>query len=253
MGAALLDTPDILLDILRKLIAEIPLPISCKIRLLPTQSATLLLVSRLVRTGIRNLTVHCRTRSMRPAEKAIWARLAELVELGHERDISVICNGDGDGWTNWDKISELTGELKRSKNTLTSAGADSVMLARAAEQNPSVFAKDGPSATIDVITQLLNITEYLEHPWGNTKFLVNQMRPADHLKGKGERREVQDAVNRSKSVVEVAKALRVELGQGGGIMTKIQQVLAPGDAVRALRPAGTSPGLPVSKSCIQAG
>lgn len=110
MGAALLSTPDILLNILRSLLDEIPLPISCKIRLLPTQDETLYLAARILQTGVRNLTVHCRTRSMRPGEKAIWERLGEIVKLGEERGLPVICNGDGDGFPNKDIIREMTGE-----------------------------------------------------------------------------------------------------------------------------------------------
>ncbi len=109
MGAALLSTPDILINILRNLLKNIPLPISCKIRLLPTQPSTLLLASRILRTGIRNLTVHCRTRDMRSGERAMWERLGDIVNLGKRRGVSVICNGDGDGWTNWEKIRGQTG------------------------------------------------------------------------------------------------------------------------------------------------
>jgi len=108
MGAALLSTPDLLLNILRKLLDNIPLPISCKIRMLPTQPSTLVLVSRILRTGIRNLTVHCRTRNMRPGERAMWERLGDIVELGRRRGVPVTCNGDGDGWTNWERIRSET-------------------------------------------------------------------------------------------------------------------------------------------------
>lgn len=110
MGAALLSTPDVLLNILRALLDEIPLPISCKIRLLPTQPDTLYLAARILRTGIRNLTVHCRTRDMRPGDKAMWERLGDIVKLGEQRGLPVICNGDGDGWPNRDRIREMTGE-----------------------------------------------------------------------------------------------------------------------------------------------
>jgi len=109
MGAALLSTPDILLNILRNLLENTELPVSAKIRLLPTQPSTQYLVSRILRTGIRNLTVHCRTRDMRPREPAIWDRLGDLVQLGKRRNVPVICNGDGDGWANWDEIRTRTG------------------------------------------------------------------------------------------------------------------------------------------------
>lgn len=110
MGAALLSTPDILLDILRSLLRNLSIPVSCKIRMLPTQEATRVLVARILKTGIRNLTVHCRTRDMRPHERAMWERLRELVELGERRGIPVACNGDGEGFANWEKIKSDTGE-----------------------------------------------------------------------------------------------------------------------------------------------
>lgn len=109
MGAALLTNPTVLLGILRNLVANIPLPISCKIRLLPTQPSTLVLAAKILRTGIRNLTVHCRTRDMRPGERAMWERLGDIVQLGRRRGVEVICNGDGEGWANWEKVREETG------------------------------------------------------------------------------------------------------------------------------------------------
>ncbi|WWD20302.1 hypothetical protein CI109_104778 [Kwoniella shandongensis] len=116
MGAALLSTPDILLNILRALLDTIPLPISCKIRLLPTQPSTMYLASRILRTGIRNLTVHCRTRDMRSGERALWERLGDIVALGKRRNIPITCNGDGEGWANWEKIRTVTGLAEYTKN-----------------------------------------------------------------------------------------------------------------------------------------
>ena len=119
MGAALLSTPDILLSILRVLLENIALPVSCKIRLLPTQPLTLVLASRILRTGIRNLTVHCRTRDMRSGEKAMWDRLGDIVQLGKRRGVAVTCNGDGNGWSNWERIREETGWFCMVPLTLT--------------------------------------------------------------------------------------------------------------------------------------
>lgn len=110
MGAALLTNPTVLLGILRGLLEHIPLPISCKIRLLPTQPSTLVLAAKILKTGIRNLTVHCRTRDMRPRDRAMWERLADIVKLGRRRGIEVTCNGDGEGWANWDQVRKETGQ-----------------------------------------------------------------------------------------------------------------------------------------------
>lgn len=109
MGAALLSTPNLLLDILRSLLSTIDLPVSCKIRMLPGQEDTRHLASRILKTGVRNLTVHCRTRDMRSTERAMWERLGDIVKLGQRRGTNVICNGDSEGYMNWEAIKEVTG------------------------------------------------------------------------------------------------------------------------------------------------
>lgn len=213
MGAALLSTPELLLDILRALLDSIPLPISCKIRLLPTQPSTLYLASRILRTGIRNLTVHCRTRQMRPGERALWERLGSIVDLGKRRGISVICNGDGEGWSNWEKIKNET-------------GADSVMLARSAERNPSVFLPSGPLNTVtDVIPKLLALSDYLGNPWGNTKFLLMQFKPSPpplSNMSKAERKRIADILSQSKSTQAAAAGLDISLASGDQLFKEIR-------------------------------
>ncbi len=167
MGAALLSTPDLLLNILRGLVTKTYLPVSCKIRLLPDQTSTLLLAARILRTGIRNLTVHCRTRDMRSSSAAIWDRLGDIVRLGQQRGINVICNGDGEGWSNWQTIRDKT-------------GVTSVMIARAAESNPSIFLPTGPISTCEKLIPevFLPVCTYLGHHYSNTKFLLYQFKPS---------------------------------------------------------------------------
>ncbi|OWT39473.1 tRNA-dihydrouridine synthase 2 [Cryptococcus neoformans] len=213
MGAALLSTPEILLDILRALLDSIPLPISCKIRLLPTQPSTLYLASRILRTGVRNLTVHCRTRQMRPGERALWERLGSIVDLGKRRGISVICNGDGEGWSNWERIKNET-------------GADSLMLARSAERNPSVFLPSGPLNTVtDIVPKLLALSDYLKNPWGNTKFLLMQFKPSPpplSNMSKAERKRIADILSQSKSTQDAAVGLGISLVSGDQLFREIQ-------------------------------
>lgn len=131
MGAALLTNPDLLCSILSALRRELPprISISAKIRLLPTQEDTLALVKQIVNTGINCLTIHCRTRNMRPRERALIPRLKEIVHFvkGLGRDVAVIENGDCVGFEDARRIRAIT-------------GADSVMIATAAEANPSVFS-----------------------------------------------------------------------------------------------------------------
>jgi tRNA-dihydrouridine synthase 2 len=131
MGAALLTNPDLLCDILTALRREMPphITVTAKIRLLPSQEDTLDLVNRIVDTGISALTVHCRTRSMRDKDKALIERLNAIVDFvtAKGKGIAVIENGDCLGWEDAKRVRSVT-------------GANSVMIARAAESNPSCFS-----------------------------------------------------------------------------------------------------------------
>lgn len=148
MGAALLSTPDLLCSILSALRRELPphISVSAKIRLLSTQDETKALVSRILDTGVNCLTIHCRTRSMRKTEPARIERMREIVQyirtLG--KDVAVVQNGDCVGYEDARKIRAITGTLTRRfslHHTLTLfQGADSCMIATAAESNPSVFS-----------------------------------------------------------------------------------------------------------------
>ena len=112
MGAALLTNPDNLCAILDALREYLPptIPLTAKIRLLPSQEDTLKLVGRILNTGISALTVHCRTRSMR-REPALVDRLRDIVEYAqlHYPGIPIIENGDCTGADDADRIRALTG------------------------------------------------------------------------------------------------------------------------------------------------
>jgi tRNA-dihydrouridine synthase 2 len=113
MGAALLTNPDLLCSILTALREAMPpeITVSAKIRLLPSQPDTLRLVERIVNTGVTAITVHCRTRNMRPTERALTERLREIVELveGMGRGTAVIENGDCLCLDDANRIRSMTG------------------------------------------------------------------------------------------------------------------------------------------------
>jgi tRNA-dihydrouridine synthase 2 len=106
--------------------------------------------------------------------------------------------------------------------------ADSVMLARAAERNPSVFLPAGPRCNVtEIVPKLLQISEYTKNPWGNTKFLLNQFKPSPppiSKMPKAEKKEYQEMINKSKSVEEVAEKLNVglDLGKCRKIMGEVE-------------------------------
>ncbi|KAN0065697.1 tRNA-dihydrouridine synthase 2 [Thecaphora frezii] len=172
MGANLLSTPDLLCNILRAMRRAAPphVAVTCKIRLLPTQEATIALVDQIVKTGaIECLTVHCRTKDMRPREPALLDRLREVVDhvdataKAMGRKIPVVCNGDC-----WDasvapRIKELT-------------GVTSTMIARGAEANPSCFRSEGSLSIPDTIApKYVQYSLAFNNPLGNSKYCLGQL------------------------------------------------------------------------------
>lgn len=86
----------------------------------PTEHAspsepTIPLVAQIFDTGIANLTVHCRTQEMRSREPALHDRMRSITEMGRERGVPVVCNGDALGggqeakWGNFQELCEKTG------------------------------------------------------------------------------------------------------------------------------------------------
>ena len=158
MGAALLDKPELICEILTGLRKALPphLSVSCKIRLLPTSEATLDLVRKIVQTGISCLTVHCRTRNMRKGEKAIPERMKEIVDLVKTMnvDVAVLANGDCLSVDDAKRLREIT-------------GADGAMIATAAESNPSCFRSEASGGLADadtnIIPDFLRLVHLLPH------------------------------------------------------------------------------------------
>ncbi|KAL2811897.1 hypothetical protein BJX63DRAFT_265699 [Aspergillus granulosus] len=171
MGAALLRTPDKLVSILEALVKEVGGPyeigISVKIRLLETPELTEALVSRLVKTGITGLTIHCRTTPMRPRERAIRDQLPMIVETCHKAGVACVVNGDV---VSRDQALALMAEY----------GADGAMIATAAESNSSCFRSEAEGGLLpwrDVAHAYLKFCIESENRFGNTKFLLNIIVP----------------------------------------------------------------------------
>jgi len=170
MGAALLRTPDKLVSILTALVNEVGKPfqigISVKIRILETPEETKALVSRLVKTGITGLTVHCRTTPMRPRERAIRDQLRMVAGVCHEAGVACVMNGDV---TSRNEGLELMKEY----------GVDGAMIATSAEANSSCFrAEGGLLPWRDVVHAYLRICMETENRFGNTKYLLNMLVPS---------------------------------------------------------------------------
>ncbi|RKP11547.1 hypothetical protein BJ684DRAFT_12772 [Piptocephalis cylindrospora] len=165
MGAALLQDPDRLVKILCTLVQGLDIPVTCKIRLLPGQPETLALCRRLAATGISALAVHLRTRDERPRHPAHWDRLEEIVQALHP--MPVILNGD----------VMLPKDVERARRT---TGASSVMIARGAQVNVSIFrvnqdATAGLLPEMDVVRAFLSRCLMLDNRFPNTKYILMQM------------------------------------------------------------------------------
>lgn len=66
MGAALLNKPETIKKILTNLVQNLTVPVTCKIRVLPSLEDTLNLVKMIESTGVAAITVHGRTKPERP-------------------------------------------------------------------------------------------------------------------------------------------------------------------------------------------
>ncbi|XP_010583050.1 PREDICTED: tRNA-dihydrouridine(20) synthase [NAD(P)+]-like isoform X2 [Haliaeetus leucocephalus] len=131
MGAALLSDPDKIESILTTLVKGICKPVTCKIRILPSVEDTVNLVKRIEKTGIAAIAVHGRKKEERPQHPVhcdVIKAISEAVS------IPVIANGGSH-----DFIKEYTDIETFQKAT----AASSVMIARAAMWNPSIFRKEG--------------------------------------------------------------------------------------------------------------
>ncbi|EKM61686.1 uncharacterized protein PHACADRAFT_248448 [Phanerochaete carnosa HHB-10118-sp] len=205
MGAALLTNPDLLCSILTALRENLPpeISVSAKIRLLPTQEDTLKLVERIVNTGVNCLTVHCRTRNMRPRERALVGRLEEIVKFvkGLGKDVAVIENGDCVSYEDSKRIRKLT-------------GADSCMIATAAEANPTVFSAQ-PYIDLETtfVPSYVRLCKYLNNHWSGTKFCSSQFR-GEHVSGnKSTQTAMKNAIAQAKSYDDLEKLVSPWTGE----------------------------------------
>ncbi|KAI3980290.1 hypothetical protein MKX01_001361 [Papaver californicum] len=127
MGAALLSKPELIHDILTTLKRNLNTPVTCKIRLLKTSHDTVELARRIEKTGVSALAVHGRKVEDRPRDPAKWNEITDVVAA---LSIPVIVNGDVFEYEDFQLIKAAT-------------GASSVMVARGALWNASIFSPEG--------------------------------------------------------------------------------------------------------------
>ncbi|KAJ9490125.1 hypothetical protein VN97_g3142 [Penicillium thymicola] len=196
MGAALLRTPDLLVCILESLVKEIGEPyqigISVKIRILSNPEETEALVSRLVKTGITGLTVHCRTTPMRTREPAIRDQIPMIVRICHDAGVACVMNGD-------------VTSREHGLALMDEYGVDGAMIATSAETNASCFRTKedgGLSPWPELVYEYLRFCIESENRLGNTKYLLNMLIP-------GKVKEFQDT-KLLKTYLDICRRLEFE-------------------------------------------
>lgn len=162
MGAALLTQPEKAKNILKTLVDNISIPITCKIRVFQSIEETINLVNELVSSGISAIAIHGRTKVERPQH----SNRNEVIKfISNKINIPVIANGGSREIETYDDILKFR-EL---------CGASSVMIARAAEANCSIFCKEGKKPLDDVISDYLKLCIEYDNSPSNTKYCVQNM------------------------------------------------------------------------------
>ncbi|XP_072956307.1 uncharacterized protein [Typha angustifolia] len=159
MGAALLSKPDLIHDILTTLRRNLDTAVTCKIRLLNSSQDTVELARRIEKTGVSALAVHGRRVKDRPRDPAKWNEIADVVAA---LSIPVIANGDVFEYEDFKRIKDIT-------------GASSVMAARGALWNASIFCAKGKSPWEDVKREYVRKSILWDNDMKSTKQTLKEM------------------------------------------------------------------------------
>lgn len=159
MGAALLTKPELIHDILTTLKRNLDTPVTCKIRLLKSSQDTVELARRIEKTGVSALAVHGRRVADRPRDPAKWSEIADVVAA---LSIPVIANGDIFEYDDFQCIKDAT-------------GASSVMVARGALWNASIFSPKGKVSQEDVKREYIRKSILWDNDIKSTKHTLKEM------------------------------------------------------------------------------
>lgn len=130
-GAFLLEQGDLLVSIVQKLVENLSVPVTVKVRILPSGvEPSLDLYRRLIDAGASMLTIHGRTRHQKGHDTGVadWGAIKRVVqEFGHI--LPIIANG---GISNMDDV----------RKCIEFTGADGVMSSEAVLEYPALFSGD---------------------------------------------------------------------------------------------------------------
>ncbi|XP_062502006.1 tRNA-dihydrouridine(20) synthase [NAD(P)+]-like [Corticium candelabrum] len=163
MGAALLTNPDKVQEIVSALVKSVSIPVSCKIRILPTIDETVALAKVIEGAGAAALAVHGRLISERPQHKV---HIDHIKAVAENISIPVIANGGS-----VDHINEYA-DIETYRQV---TGASSVMIARAAQWNVSIFRKEGLLPVNEVAKAFLHYAVQYNSHYANVKYCLAQL------------------------------------------------------------------------------
>uniref|UniRef100_A0A8B9L6W2 Dihydrouridine synthase 2 n=1 Tax=Astyanax mexicanus TaxID=7994 RepID=A0A8B9L6W2_ASTMX len=143
MGSALLSDPEKIETILTTLVRGVSKPVTCKIRILPTLEETVSLVKRIEKTGVAAIAVHGRMKDERQRHPVHCDYIQAVAE---NVSIPVIANGGSQ-----DHVKTYQ-DIEKFREA---SGASSVMLARAAMWNPSIFRSQGALPVDEAIEEYI--------------------------------------------------------------------------------------------------
>jgi nifR3 family TIM-barrel protein len=204
-GAALLQTPPLIAEIVRRMVEVSDLPVTAKIRLgWDGNSRNVVEVSKTLEdAGAKAVAIHARTRAEKFEGTAHWEMIGEA-----KRAIGIPVIGNGDVRTAEDAV-----------RMLETTGCDAVMLGRAAFGDPWVFRRVRafhergeslplPTAAERLATGVRHL-RLMEATVG-TECAAREMRKhvAWYIKGLPHSARVREAVNRTRTVEDMVALLR---------------------------------------------
>ena len=235
MGAALLSKPELACDIVKTLRATLPTetPVTCKIRYIgdPSDTPSMLkqtseFMTGLMHSGASAITIHMRTVPMRPREPAIWSQFTELLKIiqGEFSHIPIIANGD---FFTRKQIDVFKGHVEADLVGSGRSWCDSVMIARGAMWNPSIFDKSTQHDPETVLNNFLDTCVKYEEPTSSAKWLLSQMMDGyTEVSGKPIK-QLRDKIHQSKSISDLQAALASLKESSGKIQEPEESVKRP--------------------------
>lgn len=206
-GSYLLEKKDLIVSMVRKLKAELAVPVTCKIRLLPTEAQTLDLALAIQEAGASLLTVHGRCKEHNK-HRVGTANYDMIKKIKQALSIPVICNGGMGNFADVERALELT-------------GCDGVMSSEAILEYPALY---DPSKIYDMDELMAEYIDLYELYPGEADLKTLRSHMFKFLyTGLSKHTDIRDALNKAKGLepMKEVAALMKERRQNETIEEKI--------------------------------